>query len=245
MEQKDVERIDRSFEKLLAEASHGIGKIYSQIGELLKDVPVEGIAGATAKNEAELVNNFILDFVASVKRTAMEEMVMSGCKEYLTEGAWSSVLRTAGMPQIKFCKVQPEQGQEAFDPHRDSKILKKQKEEYENMKTGSEAAMAAGAAAMAAGLFIPALGKTVSFVACTAGGIGIVAGGIGLAYSRKKLRGFEHSEQPADAEPSLNAEDWIRTITEGQRELNLGIISKWLKKVKAALLTECDKWLTA
>lgn len=244
MEQKDMQRIDDSFEKLLAEASHGIRKVYGQIGELLKGVPVENIAGATAKNEVELLNDFILDFVASVKRTAMEEMVASGCREYLTEGAWSSVLRTTGMPQIKFCRVQPDLEQESFDPLRDSKILKKQKEEYKNMKTGSEAAMAAGAAVMAAGLFIPALGKMVSFVACTAGGAVMVAGGIGYAYSRKKLLSLDHSSQQSAADSDLDEKDWVKVITEEQRRLNLGIISEWLKKVKAALLAECDKWLT-
>lgn len=245
MEQKDIKRIDGSFEKLLNEAGYGIRKVYDQIGELLKGVSLEDIASATAKNEVELLNNFILDFVASVKNTAMEEMVASGCREYLTEGAWSSVLKTAGMPQVKFCRVQHDFGQETFTAPKDSKILNEQKKEYKNLKTGSEVAMAAGTAALAAGLFIPALGTVVRFVACTAGGVGIVAGGMGVAYSKKKLQSVEHLTQPDAASSASDEQDWIRTITEGQRKLNLSIISEWLKKVKAALLAECDKWLSA
>lgn len=261
MNETRIAQLDATFEKLHQDAAVAYRSVYDSIQRQLKDSNSRGLSGEIAQLEAKKLNQEILQLTDAVKQAAISEMIACGCKQYLTQAGWTEIQQAAGLPHTELCKVQVDIMRPAVKTNSTSSASSasttnaagsrnRELEELARQYGATEKVLACfagvGAAAVVVSLFIPGWALPVK-VLCVAGVIvAILSVGGALYYGSKKneaISKFEHVGKQAapKTQDDVQLDSLVKQITDSQYERNLKLYDAWLKEVKQALITECDK----
>lgn len=252
MNETHMAQIDALFGKLHQDAVVAYRDVYDSIQQQLKGSNSRGLSGEIAQLEAKKLNQEILQLTDVVKQAAISKMIACGCKQYLTQAGWTEIQQTAGLPHTELCKVQVDTMRPLVktDPASAAAGRNRELEELARQYGAAEKVLACvaglGVGAVVVSLFIPGWALPVK-VLCEAGAIVAVLSGGGAIYcdSKKKdaVSKFEHIGKSAasKAQDGMQLDSLIKQITDSQYERNLKLYDAWLKEVKHALITECDK----
>lgn len=248
-------QIDTVFGKLHQDAAAAYRGVYDSIQQQLKDSSSRGLSGEIAQLEAKKLNQEIIRLTDAVKQAAISEMIACGCKQYLTQAGWTEIQQSAGLPRTELCKVQvdtirPIVKTNSASAANTSASRNRELEELARQYGATEKVLAGvaslGVAAVVVSLFIPGWALPVK-VLCVAGVIVAVLSGGGAIYCDSKkneaISKFEHVGKPVapKAQDSVQLDSLVKQIADSQYERNLKLYDTWLKDVKNALITECDK----
>lgn len=252
MNETNMARIDATFEQLHQDAAEAYRNVYDGIHHQLKTSTSHGLSGEIAQLEAKNLNQKILWLTEDVKQAAMSEMIACGCKPYLTQAGWTEIQQVAGLPQVELCKIQVDAIPHVENPkstgvkpsrNRELEELARQYGETEKVWT---CIAGVGATAAVVSLIIPGWDLPVKIL-CVAGVIIAVLSGSGAIYYNGKrnecVSKFDHVGKPAapEVKDGMQLDSLIKKITDSQCERNFKLYYGWLKAVKQALVSECDK----
>lgn len=256
-------QVDAAFDKLHQDAAAAYRNVYDGIQQQLKDSNSRGLSGEIAQLEAKRLNQEIVRLTDSVKQASVSEMIACGCKQYLTQAGWTEIQQAAGLPRTELCKVQVETMRPVVKTNPAStassasvanaaasrnRELKELAQKYGVAEKRLACVVGGGVVAVVVSLIIPGWALPVK-VLCVAGAIVAVLSAGGAIYCDSKkneaISKFEHVGKPAPAVPkaedSVQLDSIVKQITDSQYERNLKLYDAWLKEVKQALITECDK----
>lgn len=251
-------QIDADFEKLHQDASTAYRNVYDSIQQQVKDSGSRGLSGEITQLEARKLNQEILQLTDVVKQTAISEMLACGCKPYLTQAGWTEIQQAAGLPHTELCKVQVDimhsasktnsAGSEAAANAAGggNRELEALAEQYGIAGKVMASIAVAGVTTVVISLFIPGWDFPVKVLSAAGAIVAIVGGGTAFHYDNKRneaLSKFEHVGKQTDskAQDSAQLDSIVKQIIDSQCKRNLELYDEWLKQVKQALITECDK----
>lgn len=255
MDQKHLEHMDITFQKLRDDAAEAYRKTYADMCSQLKGSGGKGLSGEIAQLEAKNLGRLIVACMEGVEQAAVSEMMENGCKKYVTQAGWTEIQQVVGVPRTEYCKVQVDVvrpsagGSASAKTDENRRNLEKLITKYEAAEKWCMGAAAAGALAVVVTLFIPGWDLPVK-ITCIAGVITAVAGGGGTIYcsvqqdqakSKFDRSGESSRKESPKQEEKLQMDDLLSRITDSQCKRNLQLYHEWLDKVKQELIKECDK----
>lgn len=261
MNETQMAKIDVTFGKLHQDAVAAYRGVYDNIQQQLKGSSSRGLSGEIAQLEAKKLNQEILRLTDAVKQAAISEMIACGCKQYLTQAGWTEIQQSAGLPHTELCKVQVDTMRPIVitNPASDSNAVSaagaaasrnKELEKLAHQYGAAEKSLAGfaglGVVSVVVSLFIPGWTLPVKAL-CVAGTVVAVLSGGGAIYCDGKkneaVSKFEHVGKSVapKAQQSIQLDSLVKQIADSQYERNLKLYDAWLKEVKRALITECDK----
>lgn len=255
MNEINLAHIDETFRKLHQDAAVAYRGVYDSIQQQMKNSSSRGLSGEIAQLEAKKLNQEILRLTEAVKQAAISEMIACGCKQYLTQAGWTEIQQSAGLPHTELCKVEVDPmrpavktnpasaADAAASRNRELEELARQYGVAEKFLVGIAGL---GAVAVVVSLFIPGWALPVK-VLCVAGAIVAVLSIGGAIYCDSKkneaISKFEHVGKPVapKAQDSVQLDSLVKQIADSQYKRNIDLYDAWLRAVKNALITECDK----
>lgn len=245
MEQRNIEQIDDTFQKLKKEATKAVRKVYEDMCVQLKSSNVGELGGEIAQLEAKTLNNLMVSLMDHVKQAAIAEMERNGCKTYLTQAGWTEIQQVVGVPRIELCKVKVDVVRNGEKKTENASKWEKEIAQCEANKKIYMGVAASGAAITVITLITPGWNIPEALLVAT-GVVVTVVGSSGVVRNTRQIEQMKSKFEQAskDSKKQSNKENLdvlLSQITNSQCEHNLQIYFEWLEKVRTALITECDK----
>lgn len=222
--------------------------IYDEINAQLSRVTYNDIATTLIRLETEKVNVYITNLVAQVRIAAIEELKGRAYPEYLTAGAWTKIIRSVGMPEMKLCSIQQvnhvgsSSNTQAHHTNRKDAKSQEQIKCLEYRKLASIGAAGVGGSAVVAALVIPGWEALPVTLLC-AGGAVLICGSVSAITTQREIETIKsrmEKEQKRETASQPKASSFTKKLTDLQAQNNIQVINDWLDKVEEAIDNLCN-----
>lgn len=235
-----------SFVQLKSEMTHDVAAIYDEIGNELSQGNSSNLVASLIRLETEKINIYISELVGKTRETAIAALKAQGYPEYMTAGAWTKILRKAGMPEIQLCSVQQLNGvlgtpkAEPSRPKEKNARYAEQINALEFNRNVSIGAAAVGGTAVVAALIIPGWEALPVAMLC-AGGVVLVGGSVSAIMAQSQIETVKtrlEKEQARTQSAGNRGADtsFAKKMAALQAQRNTEAIGQWIDMVEQAVI---------